>query len=161
MVNIPNKIEHSKKFVSCSGERFRKQFHGEVCEDGHIELVEDEPIDMWRHIQAEGVGASLPEIVARATAGDPTAFKQGESFYGDLVGMPTTYAEILNTVNDGKARFESLPVEVREKFDFSFEKWFATLGQTSWFDAMGFNKQAVSSAPDPSINPVDNKEVKE
>lgn len=132
-----DKLKHSLQFVSNPGSRFRDKYHGEVREDGSIELVFDGQEDVVKRIQADAIGADIPSIVARATAGDPTAFRHDSGFYGDVVGMPKTYAEILNTVNDGKAKFESLPVDVREKFDFSFEKWFATLGQKEWFESMG------------------------
>lgn len=132
-----DRLKHSLQFVSNAGSRFRPIYHGEVQDDGSIKLVYDGEEDVVKRIQADAVGADIPSIVARATAGDPTAFRKDVGFYGDVVGMPNTYAEILNTVNDGKAKFESLPVDVREKFDFSFEKWFATLGQKAWFENMG------------------------
>lgn len=134
-----DKLKHSLKFVSCPGNRFKTIYKGVVQDDGSIELVVDKVEDTWKNIQIEAVGASLPEIIARATAGDPTAFRQGEPFYGDVVDMPKTYAEILNTVNDGKAAFEKMPVDVRRNFNFSFEEWFATYGSDSWFSNMGFS----------------------
>ena len=132
-------VKHSNQFVSNPGDRFKKKYKGVVQEDGSIDLVEDGVEDIWKDIQIEGVGASLPEIIARATAGDPTAFRSGEGFFGDIVDMPKTYAEILNTVNDGKTAFEKLSLDVREKFHFSFEEWFATYGTESWFSNMGFS----------------------
>ena len=114
-----DRLKHSLQFVSNPGERFRKIYKGVLQEDGSIELVEDHVEDIWKDIQIEGVGASLPEIIARATAGDPTAFRQGEGFYGDIVDMPKTYAEILNTVNDGKAAFEKMGFYISIHSDFT------------------------------------------
>lgn len=148
-----DRLKHSLQFVSNPGSRFRPKYHGEVQEDGSVRLVFDGEEDVVKRIQADAIGADIPSIVARATAGDPTAFRQDSGFYGDVVGMPKTYAEILNTVNDGKAKFESLPVDVREKFDFSFEKWFATLGRKEWFESMGLMPQESASA-DVSVEPV-------
>lgn len=141
-------VKHSRKFISNSGDRFKKKYKGVVQEDGSIELVEDGVEDIWKDIQIEGVGASLPEIIARATAGDPTAFRSGEGFYGDIVDMPKTYAEILNTVNDGKAAFEKMPVEIRRKFNFSFEEWFATYGTENWFSNMGYSNPGNNVKPE-------------
>lgn len=142
---IFDRKKHSLMFVSNSGKRFKKRYKGVIQDDGSIELVEDGVDDIWKDIQIEGVGATLPEIVARATAGDPTAFRQGNGFYGDIVDMPKTYAEILNTVNDGKSAFEKMPLEVRQKFSFSFEEWFATYGSKDWFNKMGFVEKAVEN----------------
>lgn len=137
-----NRLEHSKKFVSNPGSRFREKFHGVVKEDGHIELVSDGFEDVKEKMRADAVGSSLPEIIARATAGDPTAFRKDVGWFGDVVGMPKTYAEVLNLVNDGREKFESLPVDVREKFDFDFNKWFATMGTNDWFEKHGLNSKS-------------------
>lgn len=136
-----DRLEHSKLFVSSSGSRFREKFHGVVQEDGRIELVSDGFEDVKERMRADAVGTTLPEIIARATAGDPTAFRKDTGWFGDVVGMPKTYAEVLNLVNDGRDRFESLPLEVRERFDFDFNKWFATMGTNDWLDKHGLNKK--------------------
>lgn len=142
-MKIVDRLKHSLEFISNPGSRFKEEFHGVVQEDGSIELVSDGMIDWYKEIQADAVGCSVPEIVARAIQGDPTAFRKGEGFYGDITEMPKTYAEVLNLVNDGKSQFEKLPLEVREKFDFSFEKWFATLGKNDWFEKMGINNEPI------------------
>ena len=136
-----DRLEHSKKFVSNPGNRFKKIFHGEVQENGDIELVFDGTEDVYRKIQAEAVVTDLPSIIARATAGDPTAFRKGNGFFGDIVDMPKTYAEVLNTVNNAQREFDKLPLEIKSKFENSFEKWFATLGTKEWYDKHGIGKE--------------------
>lgn len=142
-----NRLNHSLKFVSNSGSRFRKLYHGVVQENGDIELVYDGVEDVKKKMEMDAVGTDLPTIIARATAGDPTAFRKDSGFFGDVVGMPKTYAEILNTVNDARTKFEKLPLDVRQKFDSSFEKWFATMGTESWYNAHGLKKQVVNKEP--------------
>lgn len=142
-----DRLEHSKKFVSSPGSRFKEEFHGVVQEDGTIELVSDGFIDWYKEIQADAVGCSVPEIVARAIQGDNTAWRKDSGFYGDVVDMPKTLAEVLNVVNDGRRQFDTLPLDIREKFDYSFEKWFATLGQESWIKNMGMIKEEPVQAP--------------
>lgn len=147
-----NQLEHSKKFVSNPGSVWKDIYHGEVQPDGSIKLVFDKKENFYKRIQADSVGCDLPSIIARATAGDPTAFRQDAGFFGDVVGMPQTYADILNQVNAGKAKFESLPLDVREKFDFNFEKWFATLGSKEWISNMGldnFSQEKTDQLVDP------------
>lgn len=135
-----DRLAHSLKFVSKAGNRFRPKYHGVVQENGDIELVFDGYEDTKKRMEADAVGTDLPSIIARATAGDPTAWRQDKGFFGDVVGMPKTYAEILNTVNDAHNKFDSLPLEVRQKFDSNFEKWFATMGTDAWYDAHGIER---------------------
>lgn len=127
--------------ASNPGNRFREKFHGVVQPDGRIELVSDGFEDTQKMIEADAVGASLPEIIARALRGDVSVFRD-EGFYGDVTQMPTTYAEILNSVNRGKEIFDKLDIETKRKFDHNFEKWFATMNSKEWFDNMGMLKKA-------------------
>lgn len=122
------------------GNRFREKFHGEVQPDGSITLISDGFEDTQKLIEADAVGASVPEIIARALRGDVSVFRD-EGFYGDVTQMPTTYAEILNSVNRGKQIFENLDLETRRKFDNNFEKWFATMNTEEWFSNMGMLKE--------------------
>lgn len=124
--------ERSIKFASNPGKRFKEQFHGRVEEDGSITLVSDGFIDTQEVLRKDSVGASVPEIIDRALKGDVSVFRNDEGFYGDVVGMPKTYADILNTVNDARYKFEHLDVEIRNKFNNSFEQWFATYGTEEW-----------------------------
>lgn len=123
-----------------AGKRFREKFHGVVQPDGRIELVSDGFEDTQKMIEADAVGASLPEIIARALRGDVSVFRD-EGFYCDVTQMPNTYAEILNSVNRGKEIFEKLDIETKRKFDNNFEKWFATMNSKEWFDNMGMLKK--------------------
>lgn len=136
-----DRLEHSKKFVSNPGKRFREKFHAVYNEKGDIELVSDGFEDVKKRMRADAEGTDLPSIIARATAGDPTAFRKDKGFYGDIVDMPKTYAEVLNTVNAGREKFDSLPIEIKEKFGNSFEKWFATFGTDEWLYNHGIVKE--------------------
>ena len=49
--------------------------------------------------------------------------------------MPTSYTELYQSVLDAQAYFDSLPLEVRQKFDHSFSKFFTSIG-TPEFDAV-------------------------
>lgn len=148
--------ERSELFSCSSGSRFKKEYHGEVQADGSILLVEDRVIDTQELIEKDAIGADLPSIIQRALSGDVSVFRSDEGFYGDITNLPTSYAEVLNTVNNAKREFYNLPIEVREKFDSDFEKWFATTGSDDWLSKMGFVKSdELKPVPNADLNPVD------
>lgn len=148
--------ERSALFSCSSGSRFKKEYHGEVQADGSILLVEDRVLDTQELIEKDAIGADLPSIIQRALSGDVSVFRSDEGFYGDITNLPTSYAEVLNTVNNAKREFYNLPIEVREKFDSDFEKWFATTGSDDWLSKMGFVKSdEIKPVPSADLNPVD------
>lgn len=148
--------ERSELFSCSSGSRFKKEYHGEVQADGSILLVEDRVIDTQELIDKDAIGADLPSIIQRALTGDISVFRSDEGFYADITNLPSSYAEVLNTVNEAKREFYNLPIEVREKFDSDFEKWFATTGSDDWLSKMGFVKSdEINPVPSADLNPVD------
>ena len=42
---------------------------------------------------------------------------KSEPIYGDFSEIPKDYGEMINLLNDSKAKFDSLPSKVRERFD--------------------------------------------
>lgn len=151
-----DRLKHSLEFVSNSGSRFREKFHGVVLQDGTIDLVSDGFEDTYELIQADAVGADLPSIIQRALAGDVSVFRD-QGAYFDSVGMPRTYADILNLVNDGRREFDKLPVDVRAKFGFDFDRYFATIGSKDWYDKLGIGSDNLVKE---EVQPSSTSEVK-
>lgn len=139
MSKIFDRLEHSRKFVSNPGSRFKEEFHGVLGDDGYITLVSDGFTDLQEYIEAEAVGSDIKSLINRALGGDLSVFRE-DGFYADVTGIPKTYADILNLVNDAKRKFEGLPVELREKFNGDFEMFFATMGSEDWYNRLGLNK---------------------
>lgn len=148
--------DRSKLFTCSSGDRFKREYHGEVQADGSILLVEDRVIDTYELIQKDSVGADLPSIIQRALSGDVSVFRSDDGFYADVTAFPSSYAEVLNTVNNAKREFYNLPLEIRDKFDSDFDKWFATTGSDDWLSKMGFVKSDEKNfSPSADQQPVD------
>lgn len=140
-----DRLEHSKKFVTCPGERFKESFHGVLGDDGYITLVSDGYIDTQRQIEADAVGADVKSIIQRALQGDMSVFRDDKAFYGDVAEMPKTYAEILNIVNQAHREFDMLPLDVKEKYNGDFDRWFSQIGTDEWLKNLGLVKDETAS----------------
>jgi hypothetical protein len=51
--------------------------------------------------------------------------------------MPTSYAELLNKVNEGQSFFNSLPVDIRAKFNHNFAEFMAGMDKPDFLDKLG------------------------
>lgn len=129
----------------CSGERLVPRFRSEVTSKGEVTLIPDGEDNLYEYIQSFKESCDVNNIVARFARGDVDALNRVQGTYFDAVGMPTTYAELLNTVIAGRELYDSLPLEVKEKFGFSFERWMSSLDQMA---------PDVPSAPAESVEPV-------
>ena len=134
-----NRQEHSKKFVSCSGNPLKEIKHGELQVDGSIKLVVDRIENTDEVIQSFAPSTMIENIMKRIEAGQVDLLNQKQGFFIDSVGLPENLADVLNLVNKGKETFEKLPVEVKERFDNDFNKWFLEMeNREKWLEKSGF-----------------------
>lgn len=96
--------------------------------DGKEVLVPVGEHDIYPEIQSHAKSVDINEIIARHQRGDIDVLAQRAGIYGDFTNMPSSYAELYQSVLDAQAYFDSLPLDVRQKFDHSFSKFFTSIG---------------------------------
>ena len=120
---------------SCSGDLFKPVLSGKLMADGTIKLSEVDRIDIKAEINSHASTCDMAYILSRLNVGDVSVLN-GK----DFTVFPKTYAEMLQLVQAGEAAFDSLPVEVRSKFDNNLNKWFSQIGTDDWCEKMNVQK---------------------
>lgn len=96
--------------------KFRTNYDDRVVSDG-IEFTEPS-----RTKQSELEACDINNIMARyATTGVITHFASGQPLYGDFSEVED-YQASLNKVMSAEERFNSLPSDIRKKFDYNPQK---------------------------------------
>lgn len=132
--------ERTFQFVSNPGSPEKPVYHGKVLPSGEIELVYDGVENIQEYIDSFEQETNIENIITRVNNGEIDLLHSAAGAYVDTVGMPKTYAEILQTVIDGQRTFELLPVEVKERFGNDFNQWFAQMGDDDFMVKSGFVK---------------------
>uniref|UniRef100_A0AAU8AWE0 Internal scaffolding protein n=1 Tax=Dulem virus 111 TaxID=3145588 RepID=A0AAU8AWE0_9VIRU len=104
-------------------------------QNGNMHLEESGHEDIYDFIQSHKDSCDIHTILARYSNGDLTALSRVQGVYGDFTQVPKTLMDSLNIVIRAQNTFMSLPVEEREKYGHSFERWLAE-----------FDKQAAAAA---------------
>lgn len=141
-------------FTSPPGDLFHDVLTPSFRSDGTIELTVTDRVDIKKEINSHRDETDMAFILSRLMAGDDSVLDSRPPMYGDFTQLPNSYAEMLNLVLDGERYFDSLPLDVRNKFDNDHAKWFSTIGSDSWVSAMGLVRpvdQAVSSVVKPDV----------
>lgn len=120
-----DRLEHSRKFVSCAGDPLHPVQHGIVKDDGSIELVVDRLEDTDEVIDSYRESTEIYNIIQRIQAGDVSLLNKKNGFYGDVTEMPKTYAEMLDLMHRGEEFFNKLPANVKEEYNNDFNQFFA------------------------------------
>lgn len=131
--------------VYCNhGTRIHTTYGGHYDEKGRVVLEETGKENTYDKIQSYAESVDIHVIMKRFVNGDVNALSERQGFYGDVLGFPKTYAEFLNQRIDMERMFNSLPVEIREKFNHSFTEFLAASNDDDFLDKLGVQRQ-----PDP------------
>lgn len=109
--------------------------------------------DLYGYIQSHKDNCDLHLMLERYANGETDALSKVQGWYGDITGMPKTYAEVLNAVLAGESMFDKLPVEVKQQFDNSFAVWLTAMDRPDFAERMGF-------APSPAPTEVHDSELR-
>lgn len=129
---MKNKFPDSKKFVTCAGSKYKTEYSPVVEKDGSITLRPVGKIDFHAYIQSFKEQTDIHYIVNKIASGD-TSMLRFDGVYGDFTQYPKTLAEVLQLQIDSNKLFNSLPVEIKQKFSNDPNKFFAQSGTEEWF----------------------------
>ena len=129
------------------GDRYQQEYEYQIV-DGYEQLVPAGVTDLVEKIQESFESTKLSNIIARYNAGDLGALKKAQGVFANISEMPTTLQEAQNMRIKAETAFDSLPVDVREKYDFSAYKFYDEGGLDYLKDLIANEeKVAPSEAP--------------
>ena len=115
-------VTEHREFIDTEGKRF---------------LIKDREINIYEKIQASREQTEIENILRRAAEGDMNVLNMVNGSYMDIVDAPKSLAEAQQFIIKAKAEFDSLPKEIRQKFENNAENYVATYGTEQWADATG------------------------
>lgn len=151
------------RVYSAGGSRTRVHYQSRLDARGNLVLVEDGLVNDYEAIQSHADSVDIHKILDRFANGEVDVLSKVQGFYADFADTPSTYQEVLNAVIAGEQTFNSLPVEIKDKFGHSFQRWLMSMGQPDFYEAMGLSHadltaQSKSNVPVEPVPAVD-KEV--
>lgn len=114
------------------GSGIQKTYRMAIDLNGHKYLEEDGEVNLYQKIQESLEETKIENIVRRAVGGDSQALNVMHGVYADVTNAPRTFAEMQQAVITATEEFRKLPVDVREKFGHSVEKYVAEYGTEEW-----------------------------
>lgn len=148
-----SQFDERPRFHTNHGDRMHKLYGATYDDKGRVQLEEKGEESLYDHIQSFAESVDIHVILKRFANGETDALSKVQGFYGDFTGLPTNYAQLLNTVNDGQRLFDSLPVETRAIFGHSFNEFMTALCDGTLMERLG--EAPSPSDPAPSSSPSD------
>lgn len=122
------------------GSRIHVTYQLMYDKEGKRDLEPVGKIDIYEKIQSYRSSCDLKILLERYKDGDVLALdamRSKEPLYGDFSDSPGTLAEYYQRISQAEADFASMPVSVKQKFNFSASEYFASIGSQYWADAVG------------------------
>lgn len=146
MFDFKSQFDDHPRFFSNPGTRKVQRYRSRYNEIGQLELVPNGEDDLYDMIQSHADSVSIDTILSKFVAGDPDALSKVQGTFGDFTNLPTSYAELLNVINESEQFFEQLPLEVREKFHHNFGEFISSMDSKDFAVRMGFAHPADHGA---------------
>ena len=146
MRKFRTQFDEHPRYQCCTGSRIKKLYAPRFDENGVMDLVEKGEENLYEYIQSHKDSVDINTLLRRYAQGDPDALSRVQAAYGDFTGLPSTYADLLNAVNDGKQYFESLPVDVRAQFNHSFSEFMASMDGPDFWRKLGVVQSAQETS---------------
>lgn len=128
------------RFYTPSGERIEMRHRAVIKKDGKRELLKDREKHTFDIIQSHLEECLIENIIKRALEGDTSVLEMMKGTYTDITGAPTSLAEAQQMIIDLKQKFEELPKEIRQKFDYNVEQYIAEFGTDTWAEKTGVSE---------------------
>lgn len=128
---------HERVYIN-PGNPIKTLYSPRFTDRGVLELVESGEENLYEYIQSHAQSVDIHYLLSRFVNGEDDVLSRAQGFYMDSTGLPRTYAEILNSVLAGEEAFNSLPAEVKRRFNNSFSEWLASMEDDDFSERMGF-----------------------
>lgn len=123
-----------------SGEKIITEHREEMDINGRRKLIKDRKINIYERIQSSKDSTDINNILRRAAEGDYNVLNMVSGNYLDIVDAPSSLAEAQHFVIRAKEEFNSLPKEVKAKFENNAEIYVAQYGTKLWQDSIGYTE---------------------
>lgn len=151
-IKFETQYREPKHFLTCVGDPEVQDYVPEYDDKGDWHLIESGKHSLYNEIQSHKDSVDINKILRRFEAGELDVLDRVHGAYGDFTDVPTNFAELLNTVDRGRAMFDGLPIEIKEKFGQNFVAFMQSFGTADWCDKMGI-------VPDTSVESTKTNEV--
>lgn len=121
---------------TCPGDGIAPVRAGEYNAQHQIVVKEKGKEDLYSKINSYANSVNIHVLLKRFQNGDKEALMQRAGAFIDISALPTNLNEFVNMYKNGENLFNTLPKEVKEKFNNNMVEFIAKIGTSEWKEIM-------------------------
>lgn len=126
----------NNKIFTNPGDPLHKIYQAKADDKGNIELVQTGVENTDDVIESYAASCDMAVIIKRIQNGEVDLLNARKGVYGDFTKVPSNFADVLQLQLDSNRLFDSMPSDIKAKFDNDANKFFAQAGTTDWYETI-------------------------
>lgn len=136
--------EPRKVIASNPGSKIEDIVALRLTDTGEEEFYIKGKTNIYEKTQTFKDDCDLEKILMRCTeTGDLSLLNQKQPFYLDMEDMPENIFEMHQKIRQAEETFNNLPLNIKEAYGFSFDKFMADFGSDNWYKLMNKEEPAL------------------
>ena len=131
------------EILSCPGDPIRVVREAEYDSSKNITVVPKGKENFYAYINSFAESVDIHVLLARFQNGDKEALLQRAGAYIDISALPTNLNEFIELSRNAESLFNTLPIEVKEKFNNNVVEFISTIGDKSWNEKMATSQAQI------------------
>lgn len=131
------------RVISNAGDRKRIVKAGVLNNKKQIVVKEKGHEDLYAYINSFADSVNIHVLLARFANGDKEALLQRAGAFIDISALPTNINEFVELYHNGESYFNSLPIEIKEKFNNNMTEFISKIGSSEFNDIMSVSPDEI------------------
>ena len=143
-------MEYRKKYErlevkSNPGSPIRNIYGSKLDKNKNIIIEKKGEENLYAYINSFAESVDINVLLARFANGDKEALLQRAGAYIDIAAMPTNINEFLEYSRNAQALFDTLPIEIKQKFNNNVVEFISSIGNDEWNAIMNTSQQKIKN----------------
>ena len=140
------KYDNHKRVHCEPGSPIRIVYGSELDKNHNIVVKEKGTDNLYAYINSFADSVDINVLLARFTNGDQQALMQRAASYIDISSLPTNMNDFVQFSRSATSFFDTLPIEVKQKFDNNVLTFISMVGTKEWNEIMDTTAYAEKKA---------------
>lgn len=124
---------------------------GQLDKDNNLKVVVKGEENLYAYINSFAESVDINVIMNRFLNGDKEILLQRAGAYLDISELPNSFQELVDININAQNVYNTLPIEIKEKFHNNINQFISTMGSDEWIEIMNTSQHEIMREKDKEV----------